>query len=88
MSEFHTLLVRFRGEQPSYKADQEVLGGELIGVQFDDGFAEYEKLEAQRNDLLEACQEAEKLLSWLSGWALTEPQLQVIRAAIAKAQGN
>lgn len=36
-------------------------------------------------DLLEACRKAEE---WLLGWASAEPQLAIIRAAIAKAEGQ
>lgn len=35
MSVEHTVVIRFDGEQPSYSADMECLGGKVVAVAFD-----------------------------------------------------
>lgn len=50
----HTIVLEFDSGEPSYGASMEVLGGRVVAVAFADELERTERLEAQRDDLLEA----------------------------------
>lgn len=51
--------------------------------EYDVKYIRADSLSMAAPELLEACKQAEE---WLKGWASAEPQLRIIRAAIAKAE--
>lgn len=90
----HTVVIEFNGDEPAYSANMEALGGRVVAVAFADELERCEKIESQRDELLEAlvglvddvCERNDMEDS------STNPGIkyavEAARAAIAKARGE
>lgn len=87
----HTVVIEFNGDEPAYGANMELLGGRVVAVAFADELERSERIELQRDDLLEALENLHKEVlgrTGIYGDYYLSPTYNYALSAIAKARGE
>lgn len=83
----HTVVIDFPGDEPAYSANMVLMGGRVVAVAFEDELERAMELELQRDELLEALEQAVTSMQD-SGYPNSNVAVRAARQAISKAKGQ